>query len=259
MVNLKYFIEQFEEMSTVVKNAEKISLFLDYDGTLSKIASTPSEAKLPDSVRTLLKNIARNNKVQLAIISGRPIEELKQMVRVDGVYYAGNHGFEIDGPNFRFLHPLLKKYEATLSSIAKRLRTSLSSFEGILIEEKGATISVHYRMVDEGVVPKVKATFLNVTHEIGDIRVTEGKMVLEVRPRIDWDKGKAATKILEKFAVPGLVFYIGDDQTDEDAFRALESHYTIRVLNGKTDSQARYYLNTQKEVQEFLIWLGTNL
>jgi len=256
---LRYLLDQFEDMGKVVKRANLVCLLFDYDGTLSKIARTPSEAKLSHTVRSLLQEVVKNDKVLLGIISGRPIEELKQVVGVIGAYYAGNHGFEIEGPNFRFLHPLLGKYRDELSMILRRLRTSLLSFEGVLIEDKGATISVHYRLVNDEVVPKVKASFFEVVQDVETVILTEGKMVLEVRPKIDWDKGKAVNLILGKCGAPDLVFYLGDDQTDEDAFLALQSFYTILILNGKSDSRANYYLRNQGEVETFLRWFSANL
>ena len=126
-------------------------------------------------------------------------------------------------------------------------------------ENKGATISVHYRLVNQALVPKLKLSFFDVVHNLENIRITEGKMVLEVRPKIDWDKGKAANLILGKLKEPDLVFYVGDDQTDEDAFRALQSFHTILILNGKLTSSAKYYLRHQGEVEIFLRWFGTNL
>lgn len=256
---MKYLVDQFEDLGRVVKRARVVCLLFDYDGTLSKIARTPSEAKISDTMRALLQEVVKIDKVFLAIISGRPIEEVKQMVGVAGAYYAGNHGFEIEGPNFRFLHPLLTKHRDELSLVVRRLRTSLSSFRGVLIENKGATISVHYRLVNQALVPKLKLSFFDVVHNVENIRITEGKMVLEVRPKIDWDKGKAANLILGKLKEPDLVFYVGDDQTDEDAFRALQSFHTILILNGKLTSSAKYYLRNQGEVETFLRWFGTNL
>jgi trehalose 6-phosphate phosphatase len=138
------------------------------------------------------------------------------------------------------------------------LRSELDNIDGVIIEDKGLTASVHYRIVAPEKLGELKRIFTEITKPYvmaGQIKIGRGKKVLEIRPNIDWDKGKAVLWIIDALNPGGevLPIYIGDDKTDEDAFRALGGKgITILVSNTPRKSNAEYFLRDVNEVKLFL-------
>ncbi len=234
-----------------------IFLFLDYDGTLARIADRPEQACLPSRAKELLKELRDSARCKIAIISGRGLEGIKGRVGLEGITYAGNHGLEIEGPKIKFKSPVSSSYIRILREIKDNLERKISRVPGAFIEDKGLTLSLHYRQADKRDIPFLKAGLDEVVRAYSakdKILVKAGKMVFEIRPPVRWDKGKVVLWLLarqsfalkEKLEVVPL--YIGDDVTDEDAFRALEDKgITVRV--GESEgSRAEYYLKNTDEV-----------
>ncbi len=232
-------------------------LLLDYDGTLTPIAPTPGEALLDDNLKKRLTSLARKDKYTIGIISGRSLSEVKNLLKIKGAYYAGNHGLEIEMESVKFIHPDFLRYQPYIKEVNGELSAITRGIKGVVLEDKGMTLSLHYRLVDKKWVSKIKKAFDQVCapyQKRGKIKVTSGKKVLEVRPAIAWDKGKALCKIeqLSGAAAEDLTCYIGDDQTDFDAFNVLKKR-GISIFVGKDPlSSAQYYLKDTKEVAEFL-------
>ncbi len=226
-----------------VRAAEHTLLLFDYDGTLTPIVSRPEEAVLSPGVRDKLRAIAARPAFTIGIISGRSLVEVKSMVGVSEIYYAGNHGLEVEGPQIKFIHPVAGVTRPVLRDLLRQLSAELSGIKGVIVEDKGLSLSVHYRLVsliDEANVARIFQQVTAPRLRDGQIRVTPGKKVWEVRPPIDWDKGKAVeTMVKEMRAYPGqgrlLPVYLGDDTTDEDAFRIVHrpQGWSIYVGGGK--------------------------
>ena len=237
-----------------------IILFLDYDGTLAPIAQSPQEAVLPKENKDLLRSLAKAPGCQVVVISGRALADVKAMVGIQEIDYIGNHGWEIEGPHIRFETLLAPQVTAALEQIKYELEAKLSTIEGAFVEDKGTTLSVHYRLVAPQKVFLVKRIFNKASlpfRRQNKIKTGSGKKVLEIRPFLEWDKGKAALWFLrrqELICGEGNVLpvYVGDDATDEEAFRALKAK-GIAVLVGRGQkSHAQYYLESPEAVTEFL-------
>ena len=237
-----------------------IMLFLDFDGTLTPIVATPQQAILCNETKGVLDKVSRNSRYKIAIISGRALKDIREKIGLKNIIYVGNHGSEIEGPKIKFESPISPRYKAILKQIKIELTKKLSSIRGVIIEDKGLSLSVHYRLVDRKRIPLVKTILheaVNLYLGRNKIKVKSGKMVLEVRLPGEWDKGKVVLWLLarERFAVREKSFvpiYIGDDKTDEDAFKALRNKgWTIFVGNPKP-SYAQYYLRNTREVTELL-------
>ncbi len=255
---MKHLFESWPEIQVKLRQAEKILLLSDYDGTLTPIVSTPQEALLAGEMREQLQTLSAGDNLKIGIISGRQLSDLKELVALEGIYYAGNHGLEIEGPGCFFIHPDCLRTRNCLIQIAKTLEERLAAIDGVIIEDKGLSLSLHYRLVKNDFVTQVKGIFYQVCRSYKirkQIKVTYGKKVLEVRPPVGWDKGKAVHFLTQKALTGGqnhLTLYLGDDQTDEDAFEALmENGISIRVGENQT-SHAVYFLNSPAEVKEFL-------
>jgi len=226
-------------------------------------------AVLSSQAKEMLKQISHHSLFKLAIISGRSLSVIEALVGLENITYAGNHGLEIECPpcycqerspdRIAFTHPIAKEIEPVLKSLEQRLQGRLADIDGVLIENKGLTLSVHYRLAEEAAEERIKQLFFEAI-ELADakdkLQVTEGKKVLEVRPPVDWNKGKAIEWLLEIYRTPGsLRIFAGDDITDEDGFRVLHKVGGISVFIGENNalSTADYYLDSPEQLHH---WLG---
>jgi trehalose-phosphatase len=252
---VKYLFEDWENIRVRIQQAQNLFLFFDYDGTLTPIVSRPELALCPSEVKKLLEKLRDLPGVYLAIISGRSLEDLKGKVEVPGIIYVGNHGLEIENPSGRHKKILSSTRTKELKKITQNLWNSLKEIPGILFEEKGPILSVHYRNVPQKYFTQIPQVLEKELQKWKDHwKMASGKMVLEIRPKVDFHKGKAVKEILKAFLSGGLLpIYLGDDQTDEDAFRVLKGQ-GISVVIGPDGylSEADFFLQNPDEVQEFL-------
>lgn len=247
---LKEIEELFEK-----KGTRKITIFLDYDGTLTPIVSNPDAAELPEDNREIINHLSKLTPV--AIISGRDLKDLKSKIEIDTVIYAGSHGFDITGPDgLEMVHESEAEVTPALDEAEKRLNEQLKYIRGVKVERKKFAIAVHYRNVEEKYVEEVKEAVQKeaARHEI--LRTGSGKKVLELKPNIDWNKGYALDWLTEKLGWDREKYirvYIGDDITDEDGFEALaEDGIGILVgIHGEKTS-ATFALRDTHEVTKFL-------
>ena len=264
---MQHILSVWDSIIIRIKSSKRVLLLFDYDGTLTPIVERPELADLDRESRQLLHALARKPRFTVGIVSGRALNDLRNRVNVSGIIYAGNHGLEIKGPGVEFVYPLTEEIEAVMRVLNKMLSKSLSPIRGAVVEDKGTTLSVHYRMVDEEKTDEVKNIFervVGVARTLGKVKTTSGKEVHEVRPNIPWHKGKAVKFIMKKYAKRGrqsgiLPIYVGDDLTDEDAFKVIEGYGGISIYVGSEDSQtvARYLLNSTAEVTELMQRLVT--
>ena len=218
-----------------------VALFLDYDGTLTPIVPRPEDAQLSEAARQTLDQAARTPNLDIVIVSGRALADLQQRVGVPGLTYVGNHGFEIEGPGISFRHDELERWRAALEAAAAEL--DLLTASGARVERKGASVAFHVRTVPEGERRRLERQAEALLRR-RRLRVSLGKGLIEGRPPVPWDKGHAVLHVLvhrHGADWPSRVsaLYIGDDRTDEDAFRSLEGiGRSIRV--GPTAGGASY-------------------
>lgn len=230
---------------------------LDYDGTLTPIVARPELAMLGAEMRQTLARLS--HVYPTAVISGRSKADARKAVDLDDIYYAGNHGLEIEGPDGTDLrYEKGAEFIPRLERVHRSLESRLGDIEGILLENKIYSLSVHYRNVGAGQVSRIEGTLDEVLAEEPGLKRREGKKVFEVRPDIDWDKGRAVLWLLEALGdktAEANVIYIGDDVTDEDAFRAVRDSgrgFGIIVLEEPRETAAAYVLRGVDEVRIFL-------
>jgi trehalose-phosphatase len=217
-------IEKRLELAEQLRN-KRLAVFLDYDGTLTPIVSRPELAVISERNKEIVRALA--DRCTVAIISGRDRLDVQELVGLDNLVYAGSHGFDIAGPGGRSMqHEMGSGFSELLSSVRKRLEQELTGIEGLLIEPKKSSVAVHYRLVpDEQDRQRIKSAVDGILADHSDLRNKPGKMVWDIQPEIDWDKGKAVLWLLEALGLDSpdvLPMYLGDDITDEDAFRALK-------------------------------------
>lgn len=238
---------------------KKLVIFLDYDGTLTPIVARPELAVLSEEMRQVLRRLSQ--RCPVGIISGRFREDVEDLVQIPELYYAGSHGFDIHGPNLSMtpseVKPLLPLVEKAFQRIAK----ATQGIGGCLVENKKYAITVHYRLVSPNEVPKIEKIVDEINQEEPGLRKTLGKKVFELRVNYPWDKGKALLYFLQALGLDGshvVPFYLGDDDTDEDAFAVLQERGVgIIVSESPQDSMAKYSVKTVSEVKDFLEQLST--
>ena len=232
---------------------------LDYDGTLTGIVPRPEDAHLPAAARRVLERLVARPDTTLAFLSGRALADVRGRVAVEGAYYAGNHGLEIDGPGVHRVHPDAAAGGPALARVAAALARTFAADPRVTVEDKEITLSLHYRTVPPAEQDGVRDVALQIASAEPELRATEGKCVVEVRPRVDWHKGAALRFIRESLPDPDSpALFIGDDVTDEDAFRALpEGDWGIIVAERLVrETAAQAWLRSPEEVVEWLADLG---
>jgi trehalose 6-phosphate phosphatase len=240
----------------------RLAVFLDYDGTLTPIVERPEDARLSDVMRAAVRRLA--GQCPVAVVSGRDRADVACLVGLDALYYAGSHGFDISGPNgFRMEYEAAQQARPALVAAADTLEAALADVAGAAVERKRFAVAVHYRRVAETEVGRVRAVVDRVAVAHPELRQTGGKKVFELRPRVEWDKGRAVLWLLEVLGLAETdvtALYIGDDETDEDAFAALATRGAgsvgILVTEAPRPTAAAYQLRDPDEVRVFLERLG---
>ena len=252
---MRHLFESWESIQARIQRAQTLFVFLDYDGTLTPIVSLPELALCPFEVKRVLEELRDLPGVHVAIISGRSLEDLREKVGVLGIIYVGNHGLEIEYPDGGHKDMLSSVRTRELKRITQNLKNSLKEIPGILFEEKGPILSVHYRNIPQEFSKQIRHVIEEELHLWkGHWKMASGKMVLEIQPNIDFHKGKAVREVLETFSCRGLLpIFLGDDQTDENVFQVLKGHgISVFVGSDNFASGADYLLRSPDEVREFL-------
>ncbi|CAL9110572.1 unnamed protein product [Musa textilis] len=256
----------FEDI-VAASTGKQIVMFLDYDGTLSPIVDDPDRAFISNAMRETVRDVARH--FPTAIVSGRRRDKVFSFVRLRELYYAGSHGMDIKSPTKRTKHTKAKtkavlfqpatEFLPMIDEVFKALMEKTKLIPGSRVENNIFTLSVHFRCVDEKIWSSLAELVRSVLKDYPKLRLTLGRKVLEIRPSIKWDKGKALEFLLEYLGLAdsGNVFpvYIGDDRTDEDAFKVLHGRRQglgILVSEVIRETSARCSLRQPAEVQEFL-------
>lgn len=239
-----------------------VDLFCDYDGVLAAIAPRPEDAFLDERTRDILQQLSRHDSFHTGIVSGRSLADISTRVGVSGITYAGNHGLEINGPGIQKFQRIPNHMYDAIRTLAGVLQRAMQPYPGVIVEDKILTVAVHFRQAKPDEIPLILGEVTALVAEWNAdhlLRVTSGKCVIEVQPNVGWDKGMAVRFLLEDrhgmdWQKKVLPVYIGDDETDEDAFRALRHRgITVRVghlSSAKTD--AHYTFQDTGDVSVFI-------
>ncbi|KAL5792245.1 hypothetical protein ACOSP7_000839 [Xanthoceras sorbifolium] len=273
-------LDSFEGM-VAVADGKKLVLFLDYDGTLSPIVNDPNRAFMSDAMRSAVREAA--SLFPTAIVSGRSIDKVNDFVKLENVVYAGSHGMDISTPSASLKHQdeghqiqsvdeqgnkvvrfqPAQEFLPTIKEIIEVLEKKIKPIKGAMVEDNRFCVSVHYRRVNQEDVDTLKEMVHSTVKAYPNFRISGGKMVMEIRPSINWNKGRALEYLLDTFGFNSssdfLPLYIGDDKTDEDAFEVIQGlgrGFPIIVSSVTRDTKASYSLHDPDEVMEFLLRLA---
>jgi len=240
------------------KEVHQFAIFLDYDGTLTPIVMRPELATLGSKMRSTLEKLSQKGLV--AIISGRDLSDILRLVNIDSLFYAGSHGYDLRGRrNEKPFHMQYKRgltYLPDLKRAYAYLSKQLKEIEGIFVERKKFAIAIHYRRVKREELVKVRKLVENAAKNWKRLKMSKGKKIFEFRPALLWNKGTCVLWLLKKLGIDTskvTTLYLGDDLTDEDAFKAISSFGVGIIVSDKPcRTSARYRLKNPKEVQGFL-------
>lgn len=244
-------LKSFKQLSENFEEAPPL-LFLDFDGTLSPIVEHHNDAEISDEMRGLVEELA--GKYPVAVVSGRGLADVKKRVALPELYYAGSHGFEISGPDgFARDHEDAVQVIPVFNELEPILREKLKHIAGIDFERKKFTLAIHYRQVKPEQEQDVHKIVPEVLRNYPKVAAAGGKKVIEIKPAIDWHKGKAVEflkSVLSDKKNPFSI-YLGDDVTDEDAFKYVSNGLGILVGDHGVATYAEYHLEDLEQVKQF--------
>ncbi|MBX3001485.1 MAG: trehalose-phosphatase [Caldilineaceae bacterium] len=233
---LPHALSDFDELRQHLAG-RRPAIFLDYDGTLTPIVDRPEDALISPSMRRMVADLAE--RVPVCVVSGRDRPMVQALMGLDNLIVAGSHGFDIWSPDGGAIERAEgADFTDLLAEVTDQLQRETAEVAGALVEPKKASVAIHYRLVAPEQHPQIAALVQGIlAAHPEELKVTPGKMVYEIQPKLDWDKGKAVLYLLEALHLDGdeiLPIYLGDDITDEDAFRALNDR-GIGIFVGQLD------------------------
>lgn len=281
---MKYLFDNIKIINELLQRKENVILLTDFDGTLTPIRKHPDLAVLSEEIRQILIKFSHDKTIFLGIITGRSLKQIKKLVNIQDLLYVANHGIELSGAGIQYTCPEAKKARSTLWHIYLKLLKSLRNIKGIYVEDKGLSVSLHYRAVKKiDDANKVSRTLHAITKpflERNMILLSEGKMVYEIRPPVKRNKASAIQWLLThyfplEFRENALLIYLGDDKADIEVFDSLKGKgLTIFVGNPSNlyalehnhiagndscrspftsdTTAADYYVHSPEEVKTFL-------
>jgi trehalose 6-phosphate phosphatase len=261
----------FDHLDLIKKALRRspFGLITDVDGTISPTAPTPAQAEVSPLCRRYL-SILSEKLALVAAISGRPAVVVKNMLRIDRMVCIGNHGLERWSEGQTKLVVEAKEYPEIIKAAVKEL-SRLLTIDGISIEDKGATATIHYRLCPEPELAKAKIhAALKDLAPAKHLRIMEGKMAINLLPPVSINKGTTTLTLIRDYRLRGGI-YLGDEYTDIDAFRAIHNvpgdlafqGFAIGVTSPEMPaglvSEADFSLNGVADVERFLQWLSQNV
>lgn len=247
-----------ETVADRLADAEGLLLCTDFDGTLTGIVADPDAPELRPKNRESLQRLGERSDVAVAVVSGRALDDLQSRVDLDGVSYAGNHGLELAHAGETTVHPVAERQAAEIRAVCAAVEDRVGDIDGCLVENKGVTATVHHRQAALDTVPEIRTAVEESVERIAPdrIQVSTGKAVVELAPAVPWDKGQAVSFFREDVPETWTTMYLGDDTTDEHAFRAIAPTGVSIHVGDDEETAAVHRTPDPDTVEQFLGWLA---
>ncbi|MDS0282038.1 trehalose-phosphatase [Haloarcula onubensis] len=234
--------------------ADGLLVALDFDGTLAPIMDDPDAPQITQANLRAVERLVDHPDTLVAVVSGRQLADLRPRVGIEGIRYVGNHGLEYTVDGEREVHPEAEAQMEDLQNAREEIERRLTEFEGVHVEDKAVTLTVHYRRARDVSAEEVTAVVEDVVEPVEGLKTSNGKMIVEVKPTVEWHKGAIVERLRDEVPASWQTVYVGDDTTDEDAFRVLGED-DFGVLVGERATAADYRVQDQAEVSRLLNWL----
>jgi trehalose 6-phosphate phosphatase len=250
------------DVQDVLKRIYKSSetwLFLDYDGTLAEFEPTPGIINPDPDLAQLLSDLVGCHRLNIAIISGRRLEDLQKLLPVKGLWLAGTYGMEWITPRGeRILQGEATNLRSFILKVKKKWAAILDDHSEFYLEDKGLALAIHAKNAEadlaERILKDAHRSFDQMSGNLSDIRIISDKKFLEIAP-LRADKGKAISWLLKKTSADkALLLYVGDDDRDEIAFKEIHKYGGIALVvsSSPRQSEADYYFQAPKDVRKWL-------
>lgn len=239
--------------------ADGLLLCTDFDGTLTGIVADPDAPEMRPANRQSLERLSGRPNVSVAVVSGRELDDLQTRVGIDGIDYAGNHGLELDYRGETTVHPVAEKQASEIRAVCEEIERRVGDIEGCLVENKGVTATVHYRQADADAFSEIRTAIRDAIDDVAPdaLDVSTGKAVVELAPAVPWDKGRAVSLFRDDVPDTWTTMYLGDDTTDEHAFRAI-APTGVSIHVGSDDETAAVHRTPDPDtVERLLEWLAS--
>jgi trehalose-phosphatase len=252
--------EHWDYLKLRIGACVRICILTDFDGTLVPLEPHPDLPRLQGSGHAAMEDLRRAGSVVLGVVSGRALSDLVPRINLPGIWYVGNHGFEIRDPRGEETQFFLPADVAYLALVRDELAQELQTIRGVLLEHKGPVLAVHHRGVDPERVRDVERGFYKVMDRNRTrLMMSRGHAVLEARLRGAVNKGRAVGHIRRTLPAGTFILYFGDDVTDRDAFRELKGVGVSVEVGGGASSIADFTLPDPVAVLETLVQIRTEL
>lgn len=251
-----HWTEDRERLSERLSTSRRLLVACDFDGTLAPLAARPETVSLPEATGSVLRQLTANGDIHLAIISGRSLADIRARVPVPVDCFAGTHGLELMGHGLDGDAGQAAALQPRMTAMAAVLNRRLATFPGVFVECKRLALAVHYRQVDPVDRERVTRAVTEVAAADGAFRLQPGHLVVEILPDLARDKGEALKRIAGCLGIPrSAVLYLGDDATDEAAFRAIPNGISVSIGPSRP-SAAHWMARDPDDVRQLLAWLA---
>ncbi|MGZ7067262.1 MAG: trehalose-phosphatase [Methanobacterium sp.] len=261
----RYLFDNLDDLLRF-KEDSNTAIITDIDGTISEIVPTPMEATVAPQIRETMEEMSDKFKFT-GVMTGRSINNAREMMESDKLIYIGNHGLEQFKNGEITIEKKVKDYIGIIKKVAQSIQKELSEYGCVLFQDKELSFTVHYRLCDNPEeIRRIALSVISNIEESRKLKIAEGRMVIEIRPPIGDDKGTILQKFIHDNDIKKII-YLGDDITDSDAFRKLNElrnqgmveSFSIAVKSNETPEyviqSANFYVNSVSEVHEFFKWL----
>ena len=254
---MPHLLNIWSVISRKLASSPRVLLIFDYDGTLTPISTRRETDRLTDKAYKCLRMLAEKERFIVGVVSGRELTELEKLVGIPGLVYVGNHGLEMRGLGMDFVHPDASGSIESMNEVAGLLKKELNYVPELLIHDRKLSLSICIRNTSNLYAQEVYRTVMSVLEpyvSAGDMKITRGKKIFEVRPNIDCGKGEAIRRIYQDCGDKPVTMFFGDDRDDEDGFAVVQDLNGIAVCIGppRQDTKALHQLESPNEVEKVL-------
>jgi trehalose-phosphatase len=256
------FHEVLDRLCDAYRYGSSLVLLFDYDGTLTPIVEHPRLAVLDRKTRRLLASLADRPRVHVGILSGRGLDELKSLVRLPGLHFAGTGGMELEMRGFHIVHPHADRMAGMMKRLSEHLESQLSAHPGAWLENKRLGLTVHYRQLPGQLLDSLQSVVAEAARNFaGELRIVQGPKAWEITPAKGWSKGTAVRLILADFgASSDVLFYAGDGANDAAAIEEVAAMGGITMgIGPDAPSATEYKVPNYAALRAFLGSLDTSL
>jgi trehalose-phosphatase len=243
------------------RRGQALVLLFDYDGTLTRLVAHPRLARLSPRMRAVLQSLAKQSLVVVGVISGRHLPDLRHMVGIPGLYYAGTNGLELDFRGIQRSHPLSEEGRMVVAQLTRDLRSVAKKYPGAWVEDKAFGMTLHYREVATHLVRELCCEArLAFRPRSAEWRVLDAPFAIEATLALSWSKASAVRMITTDVCEVACPLYAGDDDSDREAFETANSLGGVSLGVGpRAISTARYHLPAPGAIERLLVRLLSSL